>query len=200
MEALPIVLSHREQPPSNFLALVKWCILWWVFWPCMVYPHSYRTPQHFNPSSILSATAVLIFLLHLVWSIAFSMLPVFILVMCLYHFLKSLSGCSIMSLRRVFLKWSTLQYSNLCSPPLDGPPWGPGHVCPHSCCCLLAGSWSYSVAWSPFFLPGERARSSSCFPTSLPKLKEHLLFTITQLDYMWLKPHYWPSDWKRRWG
>lgn len=120
--------------------------------------------------------------------------------MCLHHFLRSLSGCNIMCLRGVFPKWSTLQYSNLCSLPLDGPPWGPGHVHPpHSCCCLPARSWSYSVVWSPFFLPGERAGSSSHFPTSLPKCKEHLLFIITQLDYMWLKPHYWPSNWKRRW-
>lgn len=88
MAALPSALTHRGQPPLNVLALVSGAFsgefsgLAWYIHASTRYPGLLIL----LPSS---ATAVLVFLLHLVWAIAFSMFLGVILVVCLHHLLGS---------------------------------------------------------------------------------------------------------------
>lgn len=201
MASLASALAHRGQPTLNFLALVSgvasggfsgltWCI------------HSNTTYLGLLILLPSSAMAVLVFLLHLVWLIAFSVLLGIILVMRLHHLLGSLPGCYIMYPRRVLPKQWTLHYSTFCSALLDGAPsWSRPHALSHSCHHMLTRSYSSFEVWSPSSPPGHRVRSSSL--TSLPACLK-----VKSICYLWshswiilcLKPRYWPSDLNGRWG
>lgn len=191
MAALPSAQAHRGQPPLNFLALVCGASSGGGVSSLAWYIHantSYPSLFIIFPSS---ATAVLVFLLYLVWSIAFSMFLGVILVRCLHHLLESLPGCDIMYPRRMLSKRSILHYSTLCPALLDGPPSGSGRV-PSSLVLLHVGLVLKPLCGVVSFLPTrQEGQILSHFSTSLPDCKEHLLFMITQMGYVRLQPYYW---------